>query len=651
MFTDLDSYFFHQGTHYESYKVLGAHPTTEEELKQGKEYGTTFSVHAPNAHRVAVITAKTGWDNQIEMWYENGGVWSCFVKDVCEGDAYRYLIDGADGVRRYKADPYAFRTELRPGNSSIVQKLDNYTWNDDEYMAGRSNDEVLNKPMAIYEVHLSSWKRASSDENGFLDYYTLADQLSEYVQFLGFTHVEVMGICEYPFDGSWGYQVTGYYSPTARYGTPDGFRYFVDKMHQCGIGVILDWVPAHFPKDTFAFEYFDGTPLFESGDPLRAEYPEWGTKAFDHSKPEVRSFLISNAFYWINEFHVDALRVDAVAAMIYANYSRSEWRPNMYGGYLNLESMDFLRQLNHEVHNRTSGYLIAEDSSTEQGITEPTRNGGLGFTLKWDLGWMHDTLDYLQKDPIYRRYHHGGLTHTLDYVFSENFVLVLSHDEVVYGKKSMFNKMPGSIEEKFGCLKALYTFQFTSPGKKLLFMGQEWGMLEEWNENREIEWWGADDFGHRDVMETLRRLLKVYKSTPALYTDGKNPAIFEWINRNDADRNIISYIRRNPWSYDDAVVVVCNFSAMEHHDYACGVPLEGDYKRIFSTYDALPGQGGPGDIEEGPVIVATNEECDGRDWRITYSLRPYECIVLEVPTNKAEEADDAADADETDAEA
>ena len=422
----------------------------------------------------------------------------------------------------------------------------------------------------------------------------------------------------------------------------------MDKLHQSGIGVILDWVPAHFPKDEFALARFDGTPLYESADPLRAEYPEWGTMAFDHSKPEVRSFLISSAFYWINEFHIDALRVDAVAAMIYVNYSRKEWRPNMFGGCLNLESMDFLRQLNFEVCGKTTGYLIAEDSSTEWGITEDVKSGGLGFTLKWNMGWMNDTLRYLGRDPIYRQWHHEQLTHTVDYAFTENFVLVLSHDEVVYGKHSMVEKSPGGIQDRFGAVKTLYTFQFTHPGKKLLFMGQDFAQDNEWAVEKSLDWHLADDFGHRDVMMTVQRLLDVYKKNPVLYSDSRNPATFEWINRYDSYANVISYIRRNPWSYDDAVVVVCNFSAMEHHDYACGVPLQGDYKRIFSTYDALPGQGGPGEIEEGPVIVATNEECDGRDWRITYSLRPYECIVLEVPTNRA---DDAADAEETDAEA
>ena len=634
--TDFDSFLFHEGTNYEIYKKLGAHPDSENGTP-----GTRFFVWAPNAQGVSVISARTGWDNEYYMHRAefDGSVWEVFVPWVSDGDAYRYIVTGADGIRRWKADPMAFRTELRPANASIVCPLDTYTWGDDEYMAKVDKYKVLEKPMAIYEVHLGSWKKyyKEGDRDGFLNYRQLGDELAEYVNYMGYTHVELMGICEYPFDLSWGYQVTGYFAPTSRYGTPDDFRYLVDKLHQAGIGVILDWVPAHFPKDDFALARFDGTAQYEPGDPLRAEYPEWGTLAFDHGKPEVRSFLISSAFYWINEFHVDALRVDAVAAMIYANYSRSEWRPNRFGGNLNLESMDFLRQLNYEVGGKTRGYLIAEDSSAEWGITEDVTKGGLGFTFKWNMGWMNDTLRYISLDPIYRKWHHGALTHTADYAFTENFILVLSHDEVVYGKHSMVEKNPGGVEDRFGGLKTLYTYQFTHPGKKLLFMGQDFAQNGEWNVEKSIDWHLADEFGHRDIMMTVRRLIEIYKSIPALYSDSKNPTTFEWINRNDSWANTVSYIRRNPWNYVGAVLVICNFSPSEHHDYSVGVPVSGKYERVFSTYDTLPSGGGPGELGGNPELFTTESECDGRPYRLSYSLRPFEAIIVKFPENSEKE--------------
>ena len=629
VFSDFDSFLFHQGTNYEVYRKMGAHPDTVDGVS-----GTRFTVWAPNAQFVSVICAKTGWENEQwmnrSMWDQ--GVWECFLPGVGPGDAYRYVITGADGVKRDKSDPYSFWYEKRPANASIVYPLDDYEWHDGEYQSRRDNTKVLEKPMAIYEVHLGSWKKGwqgNGDEDGFLNYTQLADDLTQYMQYMGFTHIELMGICEHPFDLSWGYQVTGYYAPTSRYGTPNDFRCFVDRMHQAGIGVILDWVPAHFPKDGFAMGWFDGTPLYESTDPLRREFPVWGTLSFDHTKPEVRSFLIANAFYWIREFHVDALRVDAVASMLYNDYDRNEWRPNMFGGRMNLEGMDFLRQLNTEVCGRTTGYLIAEDSSPEWGITEDVKRGGLGFTFKWNMGWMNDTIRYFNLDPVYRKWHHGQLTHVVDYAFSENYVLVLSHDEVVYGKGTMVNKAPGSIQEKMGQLKAMYTWQFTHPGKKLLFMGQEFAQEREWNVKESIDWHLADEFGHRDIMQCVRNLVGLYKMFPTLHSDSKNPATFEWVNRGDADRNILAYIRRNPWDYNGAVLCILNLSPVSYYDYSAGVPFGGLYKRVFSTYDSLPGQGNPADGI--PPLTADWNECDGYSHRITYSLRPFECIVLAFP--------------------
>ena len=629
IFTDLESFLYHQGTNYELYKKMGAHAA-----KINGVAGTRFVVWAPNAQNVAVAFGSEDWKNEHNMERSYDGIWERFVPRIKAGDAYRYVITGPDGTKSYKSDPYSFRYELRPNNASVVCPLTGYQWNDDEHQSRRNNTEIIEKPMSVYEVHLGSWKKSYRSENdfdGFLNYRELADQLAEYATYMGYTHIELMGICEYPFDPSWGYQVTGYFAPTARYGAPDDFRYLVDRLHQSGISVILDWVPAHFPKDDFALGRFDGTPLYESADPLRAEYPIWGTYAFDHGKPEVRSFLISSAFYWINEFHIDALRVDAVAAMQYADFSRSEWRPNIHGGHINLESTDFLRQLTRELTERTTGYLLAEDSSVEQGITNDVHVGGLGFTLKWNMGWMYDTLKYLSYDFHERRYHHGELTHIPDYAYTENFILVLSHDDVHAEKGSIYGKMPGSHEDRLGGAKALYAFQYTFPGKKLLFMGQDFAQEAPWDFSKSLDWHLADDFGHRDVMLTVRRLNFIYRSTPTLYSDSKDSSTFEWVKKDYADANIISYIRKNPWNYDGAVLVVCNFSPWHHDGFSCGVPMGGEYTRLFSTYDTIPGAGGPDEIGGNPKLKAENGWCDGRPFKLSYGLRPFEVIIVKLP--------------------
>jgi 1,4-alpha-glucan branching enzyme len=598
--------------------------------------GTHFATWAPNARSVGVVCDTLGWENEHPLWRGDDGIWEGFVPGIGVGTAYRYAIVGPDGQKHWKSDPYAFQYELRPHNASVVASLREYMWWDGEYQSRRSNKDVLEKPMAVYEVHLGSWKKAyhgEDDTDGFLNYRDLGDQLADYVSYMGYTHVELMGICEYPFDPSWGYQVTGYFAPTSRYGTPDDFRYLVDKLHRCNIGVILDWVPAHFPKDEFAMGRYDGTPLYESADPLRQEFPVWGTYAFDHGKPEVRSFLMSSAFYWINEFHIDALRVDAVAAMQYADFSRREWRPNIHGGRINYESTNFLKQLCCDLSSMSDGFLIAEDSSVEQGITNDVNVGGLGFMLKWNMGWMYDTLKYLSYDFHERRHHHGELTHTADYVFTENFINVLSHDEVhkYVANSSLIRRMPGSYEDKLGGLKALYTFQFTFPGKKLLFMGQDFAQDNEWDEAKSLDWHLCDDFGHRDVMLTMRRLLSVYKETPALHSDSKDPKIFEWVNKNFADANIISFIRKNPWNYGGAVLVIVNFSPWHHSGYACGVPMGGEFTRLFSTYDNLPGCGGPDEIGGCPKLYAEKAWCDGRPFRLSYGLRPFEAVIISLP--------------------
>ncbi|MGI5977198.1 MAG: 1,4-alpha-glucan branching protein GlgB [Candidatus Limivicinus sp.] len=627
-FSCRDSVLYSQGKNYRSYKKLGAHIRREDGVT-----GVLFTLWAPNARSVSVICEKNGWDADCgRMQMTEAGMWELFIPGVRAGDSYRYVVEGAEGIVRYKSDPYAFRSELRPANASVVCPLSGYKWGDGDYMATVDNKTVLDRPMAIYEVHLGSWKKDYSlNEDGFLNYRTLADQLAEYLNYMGYTHVELIGICEYPFDGSWGYQVTGFFSPTSRYGTPNDFRYFVDRLHQAGIGVILDWVPAHFPKDSFGLESFDGTALYEPADPLMTEYPEWGTKAFDHGKGEVRSFLISSAYYWVKEFHIDALRVDAVAAMLYTSFGRSQWRPNCYGGTENLESIAFLKELNETIRSKTGAYLIAEDSSIVPGVTEDVDKGGLGFMFKWNMGWMNDTLKYIKTDPVFRHWDHGLLTHTADYAFLENFVLVLSHDEVVHLKHPMVGKAPGRIEDQLATVKSLYTFQFTHPGKKLLFMGQEFAEDREWDENRELNWGLASDFGHRDVMQCVRNLLSVYRKYPCLHSDSKNPATFEWVNSTDSDRNILSFIRRNPWNYDSALLVVISFSPLQYNGYCCGVPLPGLYKRVYSSYDSLPGSGGPGEVGDIPPLTAYEKECDGRDYTLYYDLRPFESIIVELP--------------------
>ncbi|MBO5269220.1 MAG: 1,4-alpha-glucan branching protein GlgB [Clostridia bacterium] len=644
-FTEFDSYLFHEGTNYQVYQKMGAHPTVENGIS-----GTRFTLWAPYAREVSLLCEKSEWkEGVLPFEKREDGVWELFVPKMGTGDLYRYAVCGADGIYRHKADPYAFYTELRPSNASIVYPLcSGYAWGDLPWRRAEKRADPLEKPMAVYEVHLGSWKKdyEKNPATGFLNYRELALQLAEYVTYMGYTHVELIGISEHPLDASWGYQVTGYYSPTSRYGTPDDFRFFVDHLHKNGIGVILDWVPAHFPKDQFGLSTFDGTPLYEHADPLRAEYPEWGTKAFDFGKPEVRSFLISNAFYWVKEFHIDALRVDAVAAMLFSNFGRAEWRPNRFGRPENLESISFLKELNRVLSAETGAYLIAEDSSIMAGITKKVADGGMGFKFKWNMGWMNDTLKYIKEDPLYRGWHHDKITHSIDYAFLENFMLVLSHDEVVHLKASMLEKFPGRIEDKFGGLKTLYTYQMTHPGKKLLFMGQDFGETAEWIEDREINWGLTYDSGHRDIMNCMRRLLSLYRKHPVLYKDSDNPVTFEWVNKSDAMRATISFMRRNPWNYNSALLVICNFAPVGHEVYTCGIPLPGTYKRLFSTYDE-------GDVapEEPFALKSEKRECDGYSYTLSLKLRPYESVVFALPkarpprTPKAEPASPSAKSD------
>ncbi len=624
-FTDLDLYLFHEGTHRSLYRKMGAHIAVENGVT-----GTRFTLWAPNARAVSLLSARGNWqENAHPLTRGDGGIWSVFIPEMGDGELYRYAVCGRDGICRYKSDPFAFQSELRPASASIVAPLDGYVWNDLAWQNDKAHTDPREEPIAVYEVHLGSWKKnyAENPNTGFLNYRTLAVQLADYVSYMGYTHVELIGISEHPLDASWGYQVTGYYSPTSRYGTPDDFRFFVDHMHQRGIGVILDFVPAHFPKDTFGLSDFDGTPLYEHSDPLRAEYPEWGTRAFDLGKHEVISFLISNAFYWVREFHVDALRVDAVAAILFRSFGRANWRPNRYGGTEDLEGIAFLQSLNRALTSETNAYLIAEDSSIMAGITTPVEQGGLGFKFKWNMGWMNDTLKYMKEDPLFRGYHHDKITHSLDYAFLESFMLVLSHDEVVHLKRSMLEKLPGRIEDKFGGLKTLYTYQFTHPGKKLLFMGQDFAETREWMEHSEINWWLTYDSGHRDVMNCMRRLLTLYKKYPVLHVDSSDPTTFEWVNRSDAMHATVSYMRRNPWNYNDALLTICNFAPMDHGIYTCGVPLPGEYTRVFSTIDV-----GDTPPECPPILHAEERPCDGYPYTLTLHLHAYESVVFALPS-------------------
>jgi len=621
-FSDLDRYLFHHGTHYELYEKMGAHIREENGVR-----GVRFVLWAPSARAVCVVSDGNGWTPWRDIMEKvDDSIWELFVPGMCEGVKYKFLIVRADGSEVYKIDPYEYGSEKRPANASVVTNLDLYEWGDGEYLAAKKGENFLEKPMAVYEVHLGSWKKNVEmwwDEDQFLDYRRLAHELCEYVKYMGYTHIEVMGICEYPFDPSWGYQVTGYFCPTARYGSPQDFMYFVDYMHQNGIGVILDWVPAHFPKDEFGLANFDGTPLYEYGDPLRAEYPEWGTKAFDLGKKEVSNFLIASAFFWVNKYHIDALRADAVAAMLYSSFGRSQWRPNIYGTEYNLESFEFFKHLNSVLRSRTDAFIIAEDSSIISGVTAPAKDGGLGFGLKWNMGWMNDTLSYIKKDPVYRRYHHYLMTHTFEYIFDEHYILVLSHDEVVYGKGSMYTKMPGYPSDKLNGLKCFYTMMMGHPGKKLLFMGQDFAQVNEWYYKVSLDWHLCDDPAHRDVMDCYRELLHLYTSRPVLYND-TNSSSFEWIESGDVQRSVFAFIRRNPWNYNDGLIFVCNMTPMSYDDYGVGAPVAGEYKRVFTTC-----RGG------GELTVKTEETlCNGRPYRLTFNLRPFEGVVFEIPFKK-----------------
>ncbi len=623
--TQDDCYLFGKGTHYEIYNKLGAHLVT----KNGRK-GVYFAVWAPHAVNVSVIGEFNDWigfDHNMEMNNESG-IWELFVPDVKEGCAYKYVISTGDGRTLYKSDPYGFWSEVRPETASRVYNIDKYKWGDHEWIAKKSRENHYEQPMSIYECHIGSWKKdyqGPDDEDGFYDYKRLAKDLVDYVKKMGYTHVELMGIAEYPYDGSWGYQVTGYYAPTSRYGSPDEFMYLVDAFHQADIAVILDWVPAHFPRDAHGLSMFDGEPLYEYADTRLGEHPDWGTKVFDYSKTEVSNFLIANALFWIEKYHIDGLRVDAVASMLYLDYGRDDgqWVPNEYGENKNLDAIEFFKHLSSIMNYRNPrAYVIAEESTAWPDVTKSPEDGGLGFSYKWNMGWMHDFLEYTKLDPLFKKGAHNKMTFGLTYCFSENFILVLSHDEVVHLKCSMYNKMPGYPADKFKNLKTAYMFMFGHPGRKLLFMGQEFAQLQEWSEKRSLDWHLLEEPEHKDMQDFVSNLLQMYKKYPALYTETKGYGAFEWINADDNERSIYSFIRKTTEAdYKNAVGFVFNFTPMERTDYVVGVPKSGTYKRILTT-------------ENETQIVkykAKQGECDGRPYRLEIPLRPFEAVAFEFP--------------------
>lgn len=641
--TDYDRFLFGRCGHYELYNKLGAHTG-----RQNGKAGCYFAVWAPHAKRVSVIGDFNSWDPDAQPMEKlpDGGIWETFVPGVGEHAMYKYYIDGADGEPHYKADPFGFAMELRPGTASKVADLSRYKWGDQQWLSEREKADRYAEPISIYEVHLGSWKKDYSlNKDGFYNYRRAAQELAEYVKEMGYTHVELMGIAEHPLDASWGYQVTGYYAPTARYGEPTDFMYFVDYMHRHGIGVILDWVPAHFPKDASGLANFDGAPLYEYADPRKGEHPDWGTKVFDYGNNEVRNFLIANALFWADKYHIDALRVDAVASMLYLDYGRrdGQWVPNEYGENKNLEAIEFLHHLSSIMKGRQpSVMLIAEESTAWPQVTAQPEDGGLGFTFKWNMGWMNDFIEYVKLDPLFKKNNHNKLTFGLTYAFSENYILPISHDEVVHLKCSMLEKMPGYPKDKFANLKTAYTFMFGHPGRKLLFMGQEFAQNHEWTEERSLDWYLLTDDDHRDVREHVKKLLHLYRKEPALHCDNRGYDAFEWVNCNDADRSITSFVRRDPDVPGSEVLVICNFTPMERADYCVGVKRRGKYRFLLSSVSDVEsyrgnnaadkaGNAGSDVSDRTRSIAATKEECDGLPFRISFDLKPFESVMIKYP--------------------
>ena len=621
--TELDRYLFGQGTHYKIFEKLGAHPKTY----KGKA-GMYFAVWAPHAKAVGVVGDFNGWDPDAAPMspLADSGIYEAFIPGVGLGELYKFAITTQEGMILFKADPYAVHAEFRPGTASITEDINGFKWDDAAWMETRKKADPVKSPMAIYEVHLGSWrKKDRPQKEGYYTYMEAAHELADYVKKMGYTHVELMGIAEHPYDGSWGYQVTGYYAPTSRYGTPKEFMYFVNYLHKKGIGIILDWVPAHFPKDAHGLADFDGQPLYEYADPRKGEHPDWGTKVFDYSKNEVKNFLIANALYWVENFHVDGLRVDAVASMLYLDYGRSDgnWVPNKYGENKNLEAIEFFRHLNSVLTGHLTGaMMIAEESTAWPGVTQAPEEGGLGFTFKWNMGWMHDFLEYMKLDPYFRKFNHNKMTFGITYATSENYILTLSHDEVVHLKCSMINKMPGLNGDKFANLKAGYTFMMGHPGKKLLFMGQDFGQYHEWDEKVALDWYLADEPLHKDLQKYYSDLLHVYQKYPALWQLDSDWNGFQWINANDGDRSIFSFIRRDETGKKNLLFII-NFTPVARDDYRVGVPKSGTYSLILNSEHGLYKRG-----EHAFSVRSKKSECDGQPYSFAYPLPAYGAAIF-----------------------
>ena len=622
---ELDHYLFGQGNHYEIYKKLGAH-----EVTAGKK-GVYFAVWAPHAKSVSVIGEFNGWDAAADRMerQEPLGIYTVFVPEAKDGQMYKYCIETQSGELIYKADPFANYAELRPGTASRITDISHLKWTDDRWMESRKKWDNKENPLSIYEVHMGSWMRhPGREDEGFYTYREFAEAITKYVKKMGYTHVELMGIAEHPFDGSWGYQVTGYFAPTSRYGTPEDFAYMINYLHRNRIGVILDWVPAHFPKDAHGLADFDGTPTFEYADPRKGEHPDWGTKIFDYEKPQVRNFLIANALFWIEHFHVDGLRVDAVASMLYLDYGKQDgqWVPNKYGGNQNLEAIEFFKHLNSVVLGRNPGtMMIAEESTAWPKVTGNPEDDGLGFSLKWNMGWMHDFTEYMKLDPYFRKNAHHMMTFSMEYAYSENYILVLSHDEVVHLKCSMLNKMPGEGFDKYANLKAAYAFMTGHPGKKLLFMGQEFAQLREWSEERELDWFLLSEEPHQQIQNWYRDLLHLYKKHPALYELDNDPAGFEWINKDDIFRSIFSFVRHSKGKKKN-LLFVCNFTPVAREDYRVGVPMKRQCKLVLNSDEKEYGGSGEKRTE---IYKPVKKECDGQKYSFAYPLPAYGVAVFE----------------------
>jgi 1,4-alpha-glucan branching enzyme len=620
---EVDLHLISEGRHEQLWDALGAHVRTYDAVT-GRVTGTSFAVWAPAARGVRVAGDFNFWDSRAHPMRALGssGVWEIFIPEVGSGMRYKFHVLGADSVWREKADPMAFATEVPPAQASVVFSSE-YEWNDEDWCARRARTDALTAPMSAYEVHLGSWREGKS-------YRDLADELVAYVTELGFTHVELLPVAEHPFGGSWGYQVSSYFAPTSRFGNPDDFRYLVDTLHQAGVGVLVDWVPAHFPKDEWALSKFDGTALYEHSDPKLGEHPDWGTLVFNFGRREVRNFLVANAVYWCEQFHIDGLRVDAVASMLYLDYSRKEgeWVPNQYGGRENLDAVEFLKEMNATVYKRVPGVItVAEESTAWPAVSKPTYLGGLGFGFKWNMGWMHDTLDYVSREPVYRQYHHHQMTFSMMYAYSENFILPISHDEVVHGKGSLLRKMPGDRWQQLANVRALLAYMWGHPGKQLLFMGSEFAQESEWSEERGLDWWLLDLPDHRGVHDLVRDMNRAYLSHPALWSKDSDPAGFEWIDANDAGNNTFSFLR---WHSDgSAIAVIANFAGGPHEGYRIGLPFVGQWTEVLNTDAEQYGGSGVGNMG---VVEAVPESWHGQPASAVIRVPPLGALWLASPT-------------------